>query len=170
MKNPAHLLPSTRREFLQFGAKGVGLLAFSRFAPGFLVESAFAQAPAPEKDRTILVLVQLAGGNDGLNTVVPYADPHYRRLRPTLGLGQDQLLKIDDHLALNSACAAMHGLLRNGKLGIVQNVGYLRGRFEALSRSTGGDSRARPQRTWRMKKESNLIITANSGLRPLWLI
>jgi len=63
MNNPAHLLPSTRREFLHYGARGIGLLAFSRFAPGFLVESAYAQAPAPEKDRTILVLVQLAGGN-----------------------------------------------------------------------------------------------------------
>lgn len=124
MNNPAHLLPSTRREFLAYGARGVGLLAFSRFAPGFLVESAYAQAPAPGKDRTILVLVQLAGGNDGLNTVVPFADPHYRRLRPTLGLGQDQLLKINESLALNSACAALHELLKDGKLGIVQNVGY----------------------------------------------
>lgn len=124
MKNPAHFLPSTRREFLKFGAKGVGLLAFSRFAPGFLVESAYAQAPAPEKDRTILVLVQLAGGNDGLNTVVPFADPNYRRLRPTIGLPEDQLLKIDDSLALNGGCTALHQLLKNGKLGIVQNVGY----------------------------------------------
>lgn len=124
MKNPAHLLPSTRREFLKYGAKGVGLLAFSRFAPGFLVESAYAQAPAPEKDRTVLVLIQLAGGNDGLNTVVPYADPNYRRLRPTLGLAEKDLLKIDDTLALNAGCAPMHELLKNGKLGIVQNVGY----------------------------------------------
>ena len=124
MKNPAHFLPSTRREFLQYGAKGVGLLAFSRFAPGFLVESAYAQAPAPEKDRTILVMVQLAGGNDGLNTVVPFADPNYRRLRPTLGLGENDLLKIDEAIALNGGCAAMHGLLKEGKLGIVQNVGY----------------------------------------------
>jgi len=124
MKNPAHLLPATRREFLKSGAKGVGLLAFSRFAPGFLVESAYAQAPAPEKDRTILVLVQLAGGNDGLNTVVPFADPNYRRLRPTLGLPGDQLLKLNDSLALNSGCAALHQLFQDGKLGIVQNVGY----------------------------------------------
>ncbi len=124
MKNPAHLLPSTRREFLQYGAKGVGLLAFSRFAPGFLVESAYAQSPAPEKDRSILVLVQLAGGNDGLNTVVPFADPNYRRLRPTLGLPEDQLLKLNDSFALNPGCGAMQQLFKDGKLGIVQNVGY----------------------------------------------
>lgn len=124
MKNPAHLLPSTRREFLQYGARGIGLLAFSRFAPGFLVESAYAQAPAPEKDRSILVLVQLAGGNDGLNTVVPYADPNYRRLRPTLGLPEKDLLKLNESLALNGGCAALHELFKDGKLGIVQNVGY----------------------------------------------
>src|SRR5437868_15208465 len=114
MKNPAYFLPSTRREFLKLGAKGVGLLAFSRFAPGFLVESAYAQAPAPEKDRTILVLVQLAGGNDGLNTVVPFADPNYRRLRPTLGLPEDQLLKVNDSLALNGGCTALHQFLKDG--------------------------------------------------------
>lgn len=124
MNNPHPILPSTRREFLQYGVRGVGLLAFSRFAPGFLVESAFAQAPAPEKDRTILVLIQLAGGNDGLNTVVPFADPHYRRLRPNLGLPADQLLKLDDHFALHRDCAPLHRLFKDGKLGIVQNVGY----------------------------------------------
>ena len=124
MKNPAHHFPATRRDFLKLGARGAGLLAFSRFAPAFLVGSAYAQNPAPEKDRTILVLVQLAGGNDGLNTVVPFADPNYRRLRPTLGLPNDQLLKLNDSLALNSACAAMHELLKDGMLGIVQNVGY----------------------------------------------
>ncbi len=124
MKNPAPFLPATRRDFLKFGAKGVSLLAFSRFAPGFVVESAYAQAPAAEKDRTILVLVQLAGGNDGLNTVVPYADSHYHRLRPTLALTKEQLLPLNNSIALHNACAPLHELLKNGKLGIVQNVGY----------------------------------------------
>ena len=124
MKSPTTLLPTTRREFLKLGAGGIGLLAFSRMAPSFLVESALAQAPAPEKDRSILVLVQLAGGNDGLNTVVPYADSHYHRLRPSLALAKEQLLDIDGNLAFNAACAPLHKLLETGKLGIVQNVGY----------------------------------------------
>lgn len=124
MKNPAQLLPTTRRDFLGYGVKGVGLLAFSRFAPSFLVESAYARTPAPESGRSILVLVQLAGGNDGLNTLVPHGDPAYRRLRPTIGVPDDQLLKIDDHLALHSACAPLHRLLQDGRLAIVQNVGY----------------------------------------------
>ena len=124
MKNSTPFLPTTRREFLSLGAKGIGLLAFSRFAPSFVVESIAAEAPRAEKDRTILVLIQLAGGNDGLNTLVPYADPNYRRLRPTLGLTTEQLLPIDSSLAFNRACEPLHQLLQEGKLGIVQNVGY----------------------------------------------
>lgn len=124
MNNTTPTLPTTRREFLKYGTAGIGLLAFSRFAPSFLVESALAQTPAPEKDRRILVLVQLAGGNDGLNTLVPFADPNYRRLRPTLGLPKEQLLPLNDTLALHSACAPLHRLFHDGQLGIVQNVGY----------------------------------------------
>src|SRR5450432_2456076 len=124
MKNPAFILPSTRREFLTFGAKGAALLAFSRFTPAFLVDSAQASVPAAEKDRSILVLVQLAGGNDGLNTVVPFADANYRRLRPTLGLPEEELLKINESVVLNGACGPLHDLLQAGKLAIVQNVGY----------------------------------------------
>lgn len=120
---PTPLLPSTRREFLRLSSRGIGLLAFSRFAPQFLVQSASA-APAPEKDRRVLVLVQLAGGNDGLNTVVPFDDANYHRLRPTLALKRDAVLPVSDHLGLHSACAPLHGLLQSGKLGIVQNVGY----------------------------------------------
>lgn len=117
------LLPSTRREFLRLGAKGIGLLAFSRFAPQFLVQSTLA-APRPEKDRRILVLVQLAGGNDGLNTVVPFADPAYHSLRPTLALKEKDVIRLNDHQGLHPSLAAMHRLLDEGHLGIVQNVGY----------------------------------------------
>jgi uncharacterized protein (DUF1501 family) len=124
MNRPISSLPTTRREFLKAGTAGLGLLAFSRFAPSFLVQSALAGAPAPGRDRTILVLVQLAGGNDGLNTVVPFADPHYHRLRPTLALRGSQLLPLTDTLALNAACGPLQRLFHDGRLGIVQNVGY----------------------------------------------
>jgi uncharacterized protein (DUF1501 family) len=117
-------LPATRREFLRLSARGAGLLAFSRFAPSFLVRSALAQTPAPEKDRRILVLVQLAGGNDGLNTLVPFEDPQYYALRPTLALPKEKVLPVADGQGLNPACAALRGLLGDGKLAIVQNVGY----------------------------------------------
>ncbi|MBC8008776.1 MAG: DUF1501 domain-containing protein, partial [Burkholderiales bacterium] len=88
-----------------------------------LVQSAHAAA-APEKDRRILVLVQLAGGNDGLNTLVPFDDPAYHSLRPTLALKQKDVLGVTDHLGLHPACAPLHALMNEGRLGIVQNVGY----------------------------------------------
>ncbi len=117
-------LPATRREFLRGTAAGIGLLAFSRFAPAFLVQSARGAAPAPEKDRTILVLVQLAGGNDGLNTVVPFEDADYYRLRPTLGIPKTAVLRLNDTLGLHPACSALHGLFHDGRLAVVQGVGY----------------------------------------------
>lgn len=96
----------------------------SRFAPSFLVDSTLAATPAAEKDRSILVVVQLAGGNDGLNTVVPFEDADYYRLRPTLGLQKGAVLKLDDRLGLHPACMDLHRLFGDGELAIVQNVGY----------------------------------------------
>ena len=124
MKNPLDLLPTTRREFLQLGARGLGLLAFARYAPSFLVASARAGVPAPRPDLPILLLVQLAGGNDGLNTVVPFDDDRYYQLRPGLAVPKDKVLRLDDHLGLNPACAGLHRLAQEGKLAIIQNVGY----------------------------------------------
>ncbi len=124
MKNRPNLLPSTRREFFTLGAKGIGLLAFSHYAPSFLVAAARAATPAPRQDMPILVIVQLAGGNDGLNTVVPFEDDHYYQLRPGLGVPKNKVLRLDDHLGFNPACAGLHQLAQEGKLAIVQNVGY----------------------------------------------
>lgn len=116
-------LPSTRRDFLGRSAKGIGLLAFSGFAPAFLVRSTLG-APAPETDRRILVVIQLAGGNDGLNTLVPFEDANYYRLRPTLALAKDKVLRVGDTHGLHPACTGLHRLLQDGKLAVVQNVGY----------------------------------------------
>jgi len=124
MKNHPNLLPSSRREFLTMSAKGIGLLAFTHYAPSFLVASARADVPAPQKDMPILVIVQLAGGNDGLNTVVPFDDDRYYKLRPSLAVPKDKVLRLDDHLGLNPACVGLHRLAQEGKLAIIQNVGY----------------------------------------------
>lgn len=123
-RNSPTRLPATRREFIAASGQGIGLLAFSAFAPQFLVETTRAGGPAPEKDRRILVLVQLAGGNDGLNTVVPYEDADYHRLRPTLAIPRAQVLRVSDTLGLHPSCTALHALHATGRLGIVQNVGY----------------------------------------------
>ncbi len=75
------------------------------------------------KDGTILVVLQMAGGNDGLNTVIPYADDAYHVARPRLRLA-NQVLKIDNHIGLNPKLAGLKSLYDEGHLAIVQGVGY----------------------------------------------
>jgi uncharacterized protein (DUF1501 family) len=124
MDSRTSALPTTRREFLGLSSKGIGLLAFSQYAPQFLVQATLAATPAPEQDRSILVIVQLAGGNDGLNTLIPFADAEYYRLRPTIGITKDKVLATGDTTGLHPAMTGLHRLYGEGKLAIVQNVGY----------------------------------------------
>jgi len=117
-------VPTTRREFLRQSASGLSLLAFSSAAPAFLAQSAWARVPAPESGRSVLVLIQLAGGNDGLNTLVPFEDDHYHRLRPKLALARREVIRISDQLGLHPACRELAELHGSGRLAVVQNVGY----------------------------------------------
>jgi uncharacterized protein (DUF1501 family) len=81
-------------------------------------------APKPLPQERALVLIQLAGGNDGLNTVVPAADPLYRKLRPQVGLAPSELLDLDGKVALHEALRPLHERFKAGKVAIVQGVGY----------------------------------------------
>ena len=117
-----------RRQFLHaIAAAGISLPSLPGLAdPVTSRPSARArpgEEPGPRRARH-LVLVELQGGNDGLNTVVPYADPLYRALRPTLALARDELLPLDESLALHPALAPLVRLWRRGELGIVRGVGY----------------------------------------------
>lgn len=100
---------TSRRDFL---AASVAAL----FSP-----SLFAQSSGY---RRLLVLVELKGGNDGLNTVVPYADDAYYRLRPRIGIRPDEVLKLDARTGLHPALKPLEPLWREGELAIVQGVGY----------------------------------------------
>lgn len=80
-------------------------------------------AAASESGRRLL-LVELQGGNDGLNTVVPYADPAYSELRPRIGVARDQVLPINDALGLNPALEPLMPMFRDGEMAIVLGVGY----------------------------------------------
>ncbi len=73
---------------------------------------------------TRLVVVQLSGGNDYLNTVVPFNDPHYRDARPTLGIPADQVLPLDDHLGLHPSLAPIHQWYKQGKVAVLLGIGY----------------------------------------------
>lgn len=79
---------------------------------------------ATGKDSPILVIIQLAGGNDGLNTIVPFADDAYHTARPRLALGKNQVIPVSDHLGLHPALTRLHASLKNGDAAIVQGVGY----------------------------------------------
>jgi uncharacterized protein (DUF1501 family) len=106
-----------KRHFLRSTA------ALSWFA--LMPELSFALAGSTPYNR-LLVLVELKGGNDGLNTVVPYADSEYYRLRPRLGVARDQVLKLDERCGLNPAMTALMPMWRARELAIVQGVGYAR--------------------------------------------
>ena len=82
----------------------------------------------------VLVVVQMAGGNDGLNTVVPYSDDAYARVRPTVALAPSAVLKLDARVGLNPALKGLRELYAQGRVAVVQGVGYPspnRSHFEA---------------------------------------
>jgi uncharacterized protein (DUF1501 family) len=90
----------------------------------FAKATAAARAEASAGTTRTLIVVQLAGGADGLNTVVPYGDGRYRDLRPALAIPEAQVLRLDDRTGLNPALSAIKGLYDEGKVAIVQGVGY----------------------------------------------
>jgi uncharacterized protein (DUF1501 family) len=121
----------TRREFLK---KGLTVAAAGLTVPSFVTRTAWAlndprdlkpvrSVPGVPDDR-ILVVLQLAGGNDGLNTIVPYANDDYYRVRPTLGIPREQVLRLDDQIGMHPQLAGLKSLYDDGKLAIVQGVGY----------------------------------------------
>jgi uncharacterized protein (DUF1501 family) len=114
----------TRREFMQT----LAIAGLGASLPAFLTRSLAAQSVGLPgtgfKDDRILVVVQLGGGNDGLNTIVPYADDHYHRLRRNLALKPDTLLRLDDYHAMAPTMEPFKHLYDSGELAVVHGVGY----------------------------------------------
>ena len=116
----------TRRALLQAGLGGLVLpSAFAAMAQP-------AAVPASDR-RRILVVLEMSGGNDGLNTVVPYADDTYYRLRPKLGIPAQRLRRIDDHHGFNPGLAGFERLYKDGRLAIVHGCGYDNPNFSHFS-------------------------------------
>src|SRR5262249_55088861 len=113
---------ASRRAFLRSTLRNASLLATAPAVPGFL--AATARAAVPAADGRVLVVIQLAGGNDGLNTVVPFRDDGYARNRKALRLEAGKLIKVSDSAGLNPNLAGVADLLQRGELAIVQGVGY----------------------------------------------
>lgn len=121
-----------RRRFLQASLTGTLAVGVQARVPQFLLQAAGASRPESER---ILVVVQLTGGNDGLNTVVPYANELYHRARPKLALGKSQVLRISDELGFHPELTGMRELLDQSQLTVIQGVGYEqpnRSHFESM--------------------------------------
>jgi uncharacterized protein (DUF1501 family) len=112
------------------------LVSLAPTVPGFLART--VRAAAPNRDARILVIIQLDGGNDGINTVVPYKDEGYTKNRRDLRLGPNELIKLDVQagVGLNAAMQPMTKLFEDGRLAVIQGVGYpnpSRSHFESMA-------------------------------------
>ncbi|MGC4809501.1 DUF1501 domain-containing protein [Micromonospora sp. DT228] len=113
----------TRRRFLlTSGVVGAGALAAG--AGAYRLRDLLDTSGDRDPQARTLVLVTLYGGNDGLNTVIPYADPAYRAARPELAYPDSEVLRLDDGFGLNPALAGLHRRWSDGGLAIVRGVGY----------------------------------------------
>ncbi|MHC4732196.1 MAG: DUF1501 domain-containing protein [Planctomycetota bacterium] len=131
-----------RRSFL----KGTLALPAAAALPSLFARALLGAEPS---DR-ILVLVQLDGGNDGLNTVVPFGDDAYYRARPGLAIAQGRVVRLDGgYHGLHPSLAALRGVWDDGALGVVQGVGYPNAsRSHFTSTDVWHTARTEPQKRW----------------------
>lgn len=107
-----------RRKFIKNSTLASSLF----FVPSFV--KAFETVASSKLGFKRLVIIQLSGGNDGLNTVVPFRDDLYHNARPTIALGKDDVLKLNDDIGLHSSLGPLKRLYDQGYLSIINNVGY----------------------------------------------
>src|SRR5262245_26600625 len=113
----------SRRELLRLGSSS--LVACGAGVPLFLERTARGVSePGTKCKGRVLVVVQLDGGNDGLNAVVPFKDDDYKKARPRLQIAEKAVLRIDDRVGFHPALTPFAKLLEDGKLAVVQSVGY----------------------------------------------
>src|SRR5690349_13017256 len=115
----------TRRDVIRVGLGGLGIVSLAGSVPSFLSQFAFADTKPGTNvsNDNILVVVQLSGGNDGLNTIIPTSNDIYFKARPSLGIKQ-RTHKLDDTLALNPGMDAFKSMFDDGQLAIINGCGY----------------------------------------------
>ncbi|MEO6695984.1 MAG: DUF1501 domain-containing protein [Ignavibacteria bacterium] len=116
----------SRRNFLKYSAMASTSLLIPNFLKGFqskeLYDNTLLQKLISGGKK--LIIVQLSGGNDGLNTIVPYRNDIYFSMRPGLSLSENKIVKLNDELGLNSAMSSMKNIFDNGNMSIINSVGY----------------------------------------------
>jgi uncharacterized protein (DUF1501 family) len=124
----------SRRAFLRAGLGTSTLVALAPTIPTFLAQA--ARAAAPRRDGRLLVVIELSGGNDGINTVVPFKEEGYAKYRKALRLPADRLHKVTKEIGLHPSMGDAAKLLESGQLAIVQGAGYPnpnRSHFESMA-------------------------------------
>ncbi len=137
-----------RRDFLARTLQGSSLLALGSLVPEFVAQTAHA---APAGKDTVLVLIEMAGGNDGLNTAIPHGDDAYHKARPTLHFTKDQVVKVNDDVGLHPAMRNLGQMVEKGQVAIVQGVGYPnpdRSHFESMDIWQMADPRRSKKDGW----------------------
>ncbi len=138
----------SRREFLERSLAGSSLFALGTTVPDFIASTAQAAETGKEN---VLVVLQMTGGNDGLNTVIPFADDLYYKARPTLGVLKNQVIRVDDHIGLHPSLRGLDSLLQQKQLAVVQGVGYPnpnRSHFESMDYWQTADPRGKTGNGW----------------------
>jgi uncharacterized protein (DUF1501 family) len=143
-----------RRQLLTRTLQGSALLSLGSVVPQFVANTA---AAAEKGKENILVVIELNGGNDGLNTVIPHGDDLYHKYRPTLRQTKEQVVKITDHIGIHPGLRALEPMLSN--LAIVQGVGYPnpdRSHFESMDIWQTADPRRKTPAGWLARSSSQL--------------
>lgn len=159
----------SRREFLRSGAS---VVALGGTVPAMLMNLAHARAAEndPATRDKILVVFELNGGNDGINTVIPINDPNYAIARPTLAIPKSNVLMLDDQVGLHPSLAPFHELFKNKELAVVQGVGYPnanRSHFKSMEIWHRGDSGAEFNTGWLGRWYEKTKMADNKSVVPI---
>lgn len=162
---------TSRREFL---TQGLTLLSAAGTLPVFLGRTATAlgqeSKPGKKNMERVLVVVQLAGGNDGLNTVVPYEMDGYYKARPRLAVPKKDVLKLGRGVGLHPSATGLKELFDDGRLAIVQGVGYPnpnRSHFSSMDIWHSADPNLRKHDGWLGRYFDNCCRGNDPGPEPI---